>query len=138
MVFVRPRRGHPMTPLHESVAKLAAVASTLKASDKNFADGLVAYYHKHGKLSEKQALWVGKLIALAEAPVKPVFSAPLTPVAVAPLETVNVGSFSGVVDLFNKAKEHLKFPKITLVIAGSKVTLVLNGAKSKYPGSITL
>jgi hypothetical protein len=51
---------------------------------------------------------------------------------------VNVGSFSGVVALFETAKAHLKFPKIRLVVNGTKITLSLNGPRSKTPGSISI
>lgn len=51
---------------------------------------------------------------------------------------VNVGGFSGVVALFEAAKAHLKFPKITLLCNGVTVRLSLNGARSKTPGHISI
>lgn len=115
--------------LTESVAKLATLVPVLKASDAKFASDLIASFKKYGGLTPKQEPWIGKLIARAEGPKV------VVPVAAA----VNVGGFAGVVALFGKAKESgLKFPKIRLMIAGTKVILSLNGPKSKAPGAVSI
>lgn len=118
--------------LSESVAKLQSLLPVLKSGDAKFAADLIASYKKYGGLTPKQEPWIVKLIARAEAPA-PVFSAPLAAPA-----AVSVGGFEGVVALFLKAKEHLKFPKVRLSLDGKAVVLSLNGPKSKNPGHITV
>lgn len=114
--------------LSEAVSKLHSLLPKLKANDAKFASDLIASFKKYGGLTPKQEPWIERLIVRAE-----------TPVAVAPVVApVNVGGFSGVLALFNKAKEHLKFPKITLMCEGKKITLSLNGPKSKKPGFVSL
>ena len=65
---------------------------------------------------------------------------PVAPVVATALVTapVAVGSFSGVIALFDVAKTHLKFPKITLLCNGKKITLSVAGARSKNPGSVNI
>jgi len=123
--------------LSQSVSTLQTLLSNLNPGDAKFAAGLVAAYKKYGNLTPKQAPWVEKLIERAQPKVAaPVFSPSLVQPVV---ETVNVGGFEGVVALFNAAKSHLKFPKISLLVAGNKtVKLVLLGAKSKYAGSVSI
>ena len=98
--------------LSESVATLATLIPVLKANDAKFASDLIASFKKYGGLTPKQEPWIGKLIARASAPVAPVAAA------------VNVGGFAGVVALFTTAKAHLKFPKIRLVLNGTKIVLL--------------
>lgn len=62
--------------------------------------------------------------------------AAVVPVA-APV-AVHVGEFAGVVALFTKAKEHLKFPKVRLMVGGTKIVLSLNGVRSKTPGFVSI
>jgi len=123
--------------LSQSVSTLQTLLSNLNPGDAKFAAGLVAAYKKYGNLTPKQTPWVEKLIERAQPKVAaPVFSPSLVQPVV---ETVNVGGFEGVVALFNAAKSHLKFPKISLLVAGNKtVKLVLLGAKSKYAGSVSI
>lgn len=116
-----------MMILSDAVAKLATLIPALKSNDAKFASDLIASYKKYGGLTPKQEPWIERLIARAAAPV---VSAPAA---------VNVGGFAGVVALFNKAKESgLKFPKIRLSLNGVKVTLSVNGPKSKAPGFISI
>jgi hypothetical protein len=118
-----------MMNLTESVAKLETLIPKLKANDAKFASDLIRSFKKYGSLTVKQTPWIEKLIVRAEAPV---FSAPLAAPA-----AVNVGGFAGVVALFAKVTV-LKFPKIRLMVEGTKVVLSLNGAKSKNPGFISI
>ena len=113
--------------LSESVATLATLIPVLKANDAKFASDLIASFKKYGGLTPKQEPWIGKLIARASAPVAPVAAA-----------AVNVGGFAGVVALFTTAKAHLKFPKIRLVLNGTKIVLSLNGPQSKRPGHVSI
>jgi len=65
-------------------------------------------------------------------------AAKATKTVVAPKPAVSVGSFSGVIALFNAAKAHLKYPKITLVCEGKKIILSVAGSGSKTPGSVNV
>jgi hypothetical protein len=107
------------------VNKLTEVLPKLGPKDREFALDLCKYFTKYHKLSPKQTPWVEKLIARAEQPK-------LEP------EKIEVGSFDGVVKLFNKAKEKLKYPKIHLMCAGHLVSLAVAGPMSKAPGSINV
>lgn len=88
----------------------------------NFPLSLLAQYNRRGYLSDKQWPWVERLAQ--PAPAQP---------------TEDLGSFAGVIELFSKAREHLKFPKIWLRF-GDNYPLRLNvaGPASKYAGCIQL
>jgi hypothetical protein len=111
--------------VQEQIAKLNALigAGKLKADDASFGASLCASFEKYGKLTPKQAPWVQKLIDKAHAPA---------PVA------IPVGEFSGVIDLFKKAKQHLKWPAIVLLdeSTGDEIKLKMAGDNSQNPGCI--
>jgi len=115
------------TTLAEQISTLRSIKGRLSQRDSNFASDLLASYAKHNRLSPKQEPWVAVLIARVE-----------NPTAKPPARQVNVGTFTGVVELFNQAKAHLKFPKIVLVCEGQKVILSVAGDRSKTPGSINI
>ena len=53
------------------------------------------------------------------------------------MNNFNVGDLSGLISLFNAAKDHLKYPKIRLLApSGQVVVLSVAGGKSQYPGTI--
>lgn len=133
-MYLPSRRTVTLMNLYESVNTLQGLLSNLNDRDASFAASLISSYKKYKGLTPKQEPWIGKLIAKATTP-KPVFSAP---VAAAPVVPVNVGNFAGVIALFAKAKEHLKFPKITLVLSGQTLKLSLLGLKSKNAGSVNI
>lgn len=86
-------------------------------------------YNTRGKLSEKQWACVHKLVTDAAAKV-------LTPHRV---ETEKVGDFAGVISLFKKAQEKLKWPKITVTSTeGLVFQFSMAGAKAKKPGTINI
>jgi hypothetical protein len=123
--------------LHETVAKLKETYTQLPAKDHGFALSLVQQYEKKHSLSPKQQMWAEKLLSwtFTGAPA----------VEPEPKETVVLGNFSGVYALFAKAKEHLKYPKIRLMLTSSfsaevakPLMLALAGAKSKTPGVINV
>lgn len=119
--------------LYENVVTLQTLLPALSANDAKFAADLIAYYGKHNGLTVKQEPWIAKLIARATTPKQaPVVAAP------AVVSGVNVGGFENAVALFNVAKEHLKFPKVRLVVAGKHVVLSLNGKQSKAPGYVSI
>lgn len=108
----------------------------LKASIPNLTGGalagarsLVEKYTRYGNLSDKQWNFAASLIRQAATPVadrdKP--------------KAVNVGDFSGVIGLFEKAKTHLKHPKFRLQLEdGSPVHLSMSGINSRAPGTINV
>lgn len=61
-------------------------------------------------------------------------------VADAKPQAKQVGEMSGVLALFAKAKQHLKYPAIVLAVPAADVTLRLSvaGPRAKVPGSITV
>lgn len=118
--------------LHEDIETLASKFALLPNSDQAFAHGLVKYYKEHQTLSPKQIPWVEKLIAKADL-MAIVKADPLVAPHLAEPLALNV---TGIVALFTKAKEHLKFPKIVLKSDGYTVKLSHAGPKSKYPGAI--
>lgn len=95
----------------------------------NFVNSLVNQYAERGRLSDKQWYWVNRLTNEATNP--------------APQATIDVGDFSGVVALFAKAGETLKYPKINLGFGGpsgfaNRLRLSVAGPRSKYRGQIQL
>jgi hypothetical protein len=120
--------------LNESVAKLHSLLPSLSARDAKFASDLIASYKKYNGLTPKQEPWIGRLIARATIPAFQVVAS--SPVVAGPV--VSVGGFEGVIALFNAAKAHLKFPKITLVCNGQTIKLALLGAKSKHVGAVNI
>lgn len=89
----------------------------------DFASSLAFYTRP---LSQKQEFHLNKMIKeIVEPEAKP------------PATSFDV---SKIVKLFEGAKKHLKYPKVTLQTAKSQFTIVakLSSEKSKYPGSIML
>jgi hypothetical protein len=111
--------------INQQINQLQSVLPKLKASDAKFASDLIGSFKKYKKLTPKQEPWVGKLIERATVPV-------------VPTATINVGGFDGVIALFNTAKAHLKYPKITLLCMGKPVTLAVAGQLSKVPGTVNV
>jgi hypothetical protein len=101
----------------------------LAVSDVNFATSLLNQA-KRKKLSENQMFWVDKLIASVtpEEDEVPDFTS-----------CISIGSMSGVMTLFTKAKAKLQYPKLRLnLLDGSPVAMTVSGAKSKHPGHVTI
>ena len=110
------------------MAELEANYTKLAAKDHGFALSLIEQYKKKKSLSPKQQHWAEKLVTWATQK---------KPHSVTP--NVAVGDFSGVYALFAKAKEHLLFPKIRLMLPDqTNLTLALSGSKSKVPGVVNL
>src|SRR5271165_1697446 len=109
--------------MNDQIATLKENLDVLRGDTKQFAQSLLRQFEKKGALSEKQWPWVAKLIERAECAGVPDFTT----------EVVVLGEFSGVIELFNKAKKHLKYPKIMLALPdGSPVGLSGAGLNSKY------
>lgn len=108
---------------------LKANLGKLPAKDLGFANSLLGQFAKNGALSSKQWYWVGKLASAAQS------SNALS----ASVDEIQIGEFTGVVDLFIKAKAHLKHPRIWLQLSdGQPVVLSLAGAQAKKPGYVNM
>lgn len=86
----------------------------------NFADSLLRQFDERGFLSEKQWFWVNKLASDEGRPVE------------------QLPAFAGVLELFARARAHLKYPKIHLSFAGNPLRLHVAGERSKHAGAILL
>jgi hypothetical protein len=111
--------------MKEKIEKLQSVLGKLSPRDAKFAADLIGSFYRYKGLTPKQAPWVDTLIGRAEAPK-------------VEQPKVNVGGFEGVIDLFKRAQQHLKYPKIVLQCAGEKVILSVAGPQSKAPGSVNV
>lgn len=109
----------------EAIKALSEVLPNVPTARKEFAESLLGQYHAKGNLSSKQWYWVGKLYEMATGTEeKP--------------EQIEVGSdFTGVVALFAKGAEKLKYPAIILKTpSGQEVILTRAGDNSKNPGYV--
>ncbi len=104
-----------------AVLKKAIEEKRLPERDIQFAESLITNA-QFRPLSIKQGEWVDILIKRAEP---------------APSARV-ICDFSGVYALFQKAKEHLKHPKIRLQIKGQEITLYLSGPNSRVPNVVNV
>lgn len=109
----------------DAIAALeAAVAAGTVAADKlTFAQSLIDQ-SKRKALSDKQMFWVNKLAAN-----KPSTAA-----------VANVGDLTGINQLFDKAKQHLKFPAIVMSVPAANLTVRINvaGQGARFPGSLNV
>ena len=121
-----------MTTKQSLAVQLESLLQTypFKEQAADAAYSLVSQYIKKGQhddsLTAPQWNFVESLVKQATTP------APDMP-------KERVGDFSGVIELFTKAKGNLKYPKITLTTeSGNTVMLGLAGNKAKKPGTINV
>jgi len=121
-----------MTTKQSLAVELETLLHTHPFSEKaaDAAYSLVSQYIKKGQhdnsLTEPQWNFVASLVKQATAP-KP------------DLPKERVGDFSGVIELFTKAKGNLKYPKISLTTeSGGTVMLSLAGKQAAKPGTINV
>lgn len=100
---------------------LASVIDRLPANDHDFANSLVDQAKRRG-LTERQMFFVNKLVTKAKAGDK----------------KVEVGSLAATIALFDKAKTHLKNPKVVITVDGQPVRLSIAGARSRQPGTLNV
>jgi hypothetical protein len=99
--------------------------NTLRTIDSDFAQSLCAQFDRNGSLSDKQWFWCDKLTAERVARD----SRPDAPAV----------DLKGVVDLLTDARQHLKFPKVTISTeAGQIVVLKLAGNRARQPGTVNV
>jgi hypothetical protein len=98
----------------------------LPAKDQDFATSLLDQLERKGKLSDRQWFWVDTLAArIGEGPAEPM--------------TLDVGDFAGVIALFEKARQHLKYPRVRLQLPdGRPLVLALAGPGSSRAGWVTM
>jgi hypothetical protein len=113
----------------EMIQSLTDGIELLPKFNQSFARDLVAQQKKKGYLSEKQWEWVERFADAVECAGVPDFTK----------EFAQVGDMHGVMALFHKTKENLKWPKIVLQTkGGQKVALGLAGPQSKHHGSVVV
>lgn len=104
----------------EAIQKLSEATQGVLAGN-NFAASLVSQHRRSGGLSEKQWPWVHKLLQPAKAPQP---------------------GFPRIPEIFNKAGEHLKWPKITVCHwHGAEIDTIKfsrAGERSRYAGQIQI
>lgn len=115
------------TELQDKVDALEILVPNLVKNDKSFANSLVDFYKRKGTLSPKQEYWVRALSDRAMN--KGESGVP---------EPKQVGNFSGVYALFEKAKVKLKFPKIYMEVESVPVVISMAGERAKVPGVINV
>lgn len=115
----------PAMTTAEKVRALLGALGFLSPNDREFARSLIASVEKRGIPSDKQSLWLDKLLARATTP----------PVE---REKVAVGSFSAMVALFDKAAAKLQRPALVIDIAGQPIKLSVAGPNAKAPGTINV
>lgn len=113
------------TELTQQVETLEAYCDSgvFSMGDERFARSLISKADSPS-FSFKQRRWVGILIERAEVPKEP--------------ETI-VGDMTELYAFFIKAREHLKFPKLTVRLPdGTAVKLYMSGGRSKSPDTINI
>jgi hypothetical protein len=123
-----------MEHISKRIDLLESLLDNLVGSSRKFAESLISGQWGYrtwvskgmpSRFSEKQRGCVEQLIAKAEGYATAVSDA-----------TADVGNMSGLIEIFQKAKEKLKWPKIRLEVNGNPVVLKIAGEKSKYTGEI--
>ncbi len=107
-----------------TITDLAACLDKLPSKDRDFANDLVTKGRKYGT-SEKQAFWVDKLTKRAKGED-------------APPAAVQVGDLTAAIALFDKAKQHLKYPKVVIQAGDVIAKLSVAGDNAKQPGAINV
>jgi len=105
------------------IQALTSVLPQLDDRSREFANSLVTQASGRRGLSPKQWDWVDKLIARAHAPAP---------------QTAAIGSVAGIIELFDRAQQHLKRPAILLRGPDGDLRLSLAGARARVPGSINV
>lgn len=110
----------------EALTTLRNNLANLSFRDKDFATSLLSQFDRKGDLSDKQWPYVIKLAKAATGQEeKP--------------KSVEVGSMVALVNLFKRAKAHLKRPAIVLQNAAvGEIRLSEAGQKARVPGSINV
>lgn len=111
-----------------SIEALRTALPKLGNGDRTFAQSLLDWADGGKTLSDKQSYWVVKLTQRASQP---------------PKQSAQVGDLTGLLALFGKAKQHLKFPAIVLRVPLSTrqdfdIRITVAGQMAKHPGTINV
>jgi len=99
-----------------------ALAAISCMTTNEFARKLWNNHKKYG-LSDDQMVWV-HVLAMGDT---------------APPEAINVGCMNGLIEIFDRAKVKLKYPKIRLTMPNGKpLCISVAGDRSKYPGQLNV
>jgi hypothetical protein len=112
--------------VESAIKDLEQLLPQLAQSDRQFADSLIngPYgFKRRGYLTDKQSPHVYRLLERAVCGVSVAVKA-------------NLGNMANINDLFAKAKQFLKYPKVVLDYAGLSVKLWVQGERAKYPGAV--
>lgn len=102
-------------------AELRKVLASLSASDRSFANSLLAGLDQYGYWTQGRREWALKLLARAGA------------------EACPIGDMGGIMELFDKARLKIARPSIELMVPShGAIHFSVAGSKSKHPGSITI
>jgi hypothetical protein len=107
------------------ILTLEANLNKLPKSQLGFAQSLISQYKRKGSLSAPQWFHVERLtnIVVNNIPER---------------STIEIGDLSKIVELFETAAEHLKWPAIRLQLNDEQIKLTMAGAKASVPGSINV
>jgi hypothetical protein len=105
------------------IEQLRTAIPAMSDRDAPFAASLIGSFEKKGSLTDKQWYWVQRLLkpkAPQQAPVK------------------LLGNMQPLADMFRKARNHLKWPKLTLHVGDEQTAYTFSLAQdsSKNPGFI--
>lgn len=112
--------------LGDKMKELKDLLPSLPSSSVKFAADLIKQWDKYGSLSNAQEPYIQQLIDRAKNPEK------------ALRQTEDVGDFSLVIQMFNEAKAHLKFPKLHFNLGEFEFVMSVTGKMSKEPGQINI
>lgn len=105
--------------------KASDLLPRMSERDRTFVASVLGSVGRYKSMSEKQAACIQNAIDRVLNPQ--------------PVKTETVGEMSGLIALFDKAKEKLKFPSIVLKTeSGQKVEVAMASARAKVPGSINV
>ena len=106
-----------MQTQYEKLQELIQLAPSLNAWGKEFVASVAAQYADKGTLSDKQWAKISQLLEEAKTPKTSKQDAGIT-----------IGGVEGIIELFAKAKAHLKYPAIVLVAHDTAVEIKVKPA----------
>ena len=112
-----------MSDLQTAIATLRNGLAVLAPKDRSFAESLLASARASRGLSEKQAYWAGVLAQRVTAPM-------------AEPDGYVIGTV--LVDLFDRANQKLKMPKMLFATDCATLRLSRAGQMSRFPGALNV
>lgn len=104
-----------------------AVLGRLPEKDAAFAASLIRNIRRYGSATPKQRYWLEDLLARAKKADQQ-----------GERRKTQLGEFRGVMELFDKAKQHLKAPAIVIAIGSVEIRLSVACPSARVPGSINV